>query len=116
MSKLDEPEPQFARYPHRQLPPPVKGGFIKVCLPGETPWAECLEVHDDGSWIGRIDNKAKMAREFFGIGEFRFADHDNFCHNQVVKFSRSSDDEFDFWAPVSIQENNTDVYTSEEKP
>jgi hypothetical protein len=30
--------------------------FVKVYLPGESPWAECVTVHDDGTWDGRIDN------------------------------------------------------------
>lgn len=35
---------------------PTIGNAVKVCLPGETPWAECVAVNADGSWLGRIDN------------------------------------------------------------
>lgn len=35
---------------------PKIGETVKVWLPGETPWAECVAVNPDGSWLGRIDN------------------------------------------------------------
>mgnify|MGYP001615679143 CR=1 FL=1 len=35
---------------------PRIGEFVKVCLPGEAPWAECVVVYEDGTWQGRIDN------------------------------------------------------------
>ena len=35
---------------------PEVGDLVKVYLPGKSPWAECVAVHDDGSWDGRIDN------------------------------------------------------------
>lgn len=35
---------------------PKIGEFVKVSLPGEAPWVECLAVNEDGTWIGRIDN------------------------------------------------------------
>ncbi len=33
------------------------GEHIKVDLPGESPWAEVMAIHADGSWDGRIDNE-----------------------------------------------------------
>ena len=35
---------------------PSVGETVKVWLPGESPWAECVAVLGDGSWIGRLDN------------------------------------------------------------
>jgi hypothetical protein len=56
---------------------PVKiGDSVKVSLPGESPWAECIAVNPDGTWIGRIDNylvaqapedqRREIAQEMFG--------------------------------------------------
>lgn len=54
---------------------PEVGEYIKVWLPGETPWAECVSLNPDGSWQGRIANhlfaqrsefeRTKIAREWF---------------------------------------------------
>lgn len=46
---------------------PAIGQLEKVWLPGETPWVECLAVHHDGSWSGRIDNHL-VATTRHGIG------------------------------------------------
>jgi hypothetical protein len=32
------------------------GELVKVSLPGESPWAEVIEIYPDGTWLGRIDN------------------------------------------------------------
>lgn len=47
------------------LPNPEVGKMVKVWLPGETPWAECIAVHPDGTWEGRIANRlfAEMSDE-----------------------------------------------------
>jgi len=37
--------------------PPDVGASVKVFLPGESPWAECVTILPDGRWIGRIENK-----------------------------------------------------------
>ena len=42
---------------------PAVGDFVKVHLPGETPWAECVAVHADGTWDGRIDNHLVCTEE-----------------------------------------------------
>lgn len=36
---------------------PAVREMVKVHLPGESPWAECVLVHGDGTWEGRIDNR-----------------------------------------------------------
>ncbi len=33
------------------------GDHMKINLPGESPWAEVMVIHSDGSWDGRIDNE-----------------------------------------------------------
>jgi len=35
---------------------PSVGEIARVWLIGETPWAECVALLKDGSWIGVIDN------------------------------------------------------------
>lgn len=35
---------------------PAIGDIVKVTLPGESPWAECVGYSDEGGWMGRIDN------------------------------------------------------------
>lgn len=58
---------------------PVVGAFIKVWLPGETPFAECLAVYDDGTWQGRIDNHLVAQRsdaDRAKIGQRLFPDSD----------------------------------------
>jgi len=32
------------------------GDMIKVCLPGESPFAEVVSLLPNGLWIGRVDN------------------------------------------------------------
>ncbi len=39
------------------LPKPVIGAILKVHLPGESPWAECVAIHADGAWEGTILNR-----------------------------------------------------------
>ena len=41
------------------------GESVKVWLPGETPWAECVATYPDGTWEGRIANRlfAEMSDE-----------------------------------------------------
>ncbi len=64
------------------------GDLIKVYLPGESPWAECVSIHADGTWSGRIDNNL-------------VSNHHSFKIHQVVKFRRQ-DIEGDryVWSPV----------------
>ncbi len=36
---------------------PSPGDLVKVYLPGEAPWAECLAAHrEKGFWVGCLDN------------------------------------------------------------
>ena len=72
------------------------GEYYKVCLPGETPWAECLAVHPDGSWEGRIDNelvgsmseadRALVSAEMFPGQSTPLPSLHHFKQNDVVRF------------------------------
>lgn len=59
------------------LPVPEVGQYLKVFLPGESPWAECVAVHSDGTWEGRIDN-----RLVGGLHDFQ--------QGQMVRFKEES--------------------------
>jgi hypothetical protein len=89
------------------------GELYKVYLPGETPWAECLALHEDGTWEGRIDNKligsmteaerAAVAADMFpGSIGFLPSLH-NFKENDVVRFAwKHLADGYWAWQPVEI--------------
>jgi hypothetical protein len=42
------------------------GDIEKVLLPGESPWAEVIEIYPDGSWLGRIINLLLGGQDGFG--------------------------------------------------
>lgn len=48
---------------------PKLGECVKVCLPGETPWAEVIAVNER-TFIGKIVNK--LYREFSEIEKAKF--------------------------------------------
>ena len=48
---------------------PKRGDMVKVCLPGETPYAICVEERE-GSWMGCILNK--LFREYSEIEKAKF--------------------------------------------
>ena len=80
---------------------PKVGTEIKVHLPGERPWAECVAVHSDGTWEGKILNElfAEMSedkRQQVWAGEPLPRLHD-FHRGDVVRFTRRSDD---IWVPA----------------
>lgn len=98
---------------------PDIGEMVKVSLPGESPWAECVTMYPDGTWEGRIANRlfAEMSDEerVNVIGEMwdipivpgpgpRLVNGaslprlHNFKQNQVVRFKRSA--EFPIWEPA----------------
>lgn len=79
---------------------PAIGDTIKVHLPGESPWAECLAVHDDGSWDGKIINKliheyseherAQFTKRWFGTAQPLPKAHD-FKQGQIIRFCPDED-------------------------
>jgi hypothetical protein len=73
------------------------GGWYKVTLPGETPWAECLAVLPDGSWAGRIDNelvgsaseerRMELAKHFFPAATEPLKKLHDYKLNDIVRFA-----------------------------
>lgn len=61
------------------------GDIIKVHLPGESPWAQCVAIHDDGTFNGRIDNNPVA----LDLHSYKFGD--------VVRFKESGP----FWEPIT---------------
>jgi len=83
---------------------PIAGEFVKVLLPGESPWVEVIENLDENSFRGRIDNKIAgdyTPKEFSSIinhlmdTDYQFDGKDrrlhNFKYNQEIIFQRKSD-------------------------
>lgn len=88
----------------------IVGEYYKVNLPGETPWAECLAVHEDETWGGRIANRlfAEMAgSERDAIwpappGEEALPSLHNYQQDMVVRFLRIERSGFMIWVPVDL--------------
>lgn len=88
---------------------PEIGEMIKVFLPGESPWAECVAVEPDGTWHGRIDNfliaqsdelRQAIVDRDWGGGEPLKKLH-GFKQNDVVRFKLEAiDDRLSIWTPA----------------
>lgn len=84
------------------------GDSIKVHLPGESPWAEVVTLHEDGTWDGRICNRlipemddlehARLLKETWGKGR-RLPRLHPFKQNDVVRFRREVTPDYDIWVP-----------------
>lgn len=89
---------------------PKVGEDVKVWLPGEWPWAECVSQESDGTWHGRILNKTfaesaamrqSFSAEVFGINEPLPQLHD-FKLGDIVHFVPrivNDDPQTVHWAP-----------------
>ena len=89
------------------------GEAYKVHLPGESPWAECVTIHDDGSWDGKICNRlfhemseAEQATwlgdQWKALGEKRLPKLHDYRQGQVVTFV--PDEEMPHvWVPAKRQ-------------
>ena len=84
---------------------PKIGDFVKVWLPGESPWAECVAVDGD-TWHGRIDNllfaqdaelRKKFTQEHFGRGDPLPSLHD-YKQDQIIRFGLKEG----VWQPVEM--------------
>lgn len=82
------------------------GQVIKVSLPGESPWAECVAIHDDGTWNGRIVNQlfhemSEIAQARFTKGAFstvaKLPQLHSFKQGEVVRFEESDGR----WTPLT---------------
>ncbi len=85
---------------------PKVGEVVKVHLPGESPWAECVAVHDN-YWAGRIDNKlfaeySEIERAAFLKGSWKnvkpLPELHNHKQHDLINFAWSS--EYSIWEPV----------------
>jgi hypothetical protein len=89
--------------PRGELGNPVIGEAIKVHLPGESPWADCVAINDDGTWTGRICNR--LFNEFTAEERKAFSpDIGDRAHkyrqNDVVLFRREISDSYEIWVPA----------------
>jgi hypothetical protein len=89
-----------------QLPEPQIGALLKVWLPGESPWAECVAINPDGTWEGTIDNElfaempeAKRQQVWPGGTLPRLH---NFRRGQTVKFKRETSADCELWVPAEV--------------
>jgi hypothetical protein len=91
--------------------PPVPGSFAKVWLPGETPWAECVKVNEDGTWLGRIANHlfaemtdaqrdAVLAPTFGSSGGAQLPRLHSYKQDHLVLWKPQDDGEFTLWVPA----------------
>lgn len=68
--------------------PAAIGKTIKVVLWGESPWAICIRLYENGEWDGVIDNHL-VSTSVHGL---KF--------NDVVRFKKEKIDEFEIWVPA----------------
>lgn len=85
------------------------GDDVKVHLPGESPWAEVVAIHEDGTFDGRIENRlfAQMSeheqaqflkREFSTVAPLpKLHDHKQ---DDVIRFRRELTPDYEIWVPV----------------
>lgn len=88
----------------------ILGKSYKVHLPGESPWAECLAIHDDGTWEGRIDNelvgskteveRRHLASELFGENSTPIPSLHDFRFGDIVRFKIEKATGYEIWVPA----------------
>jgi hypothetical protein len=71
-------------------PAPQIGESVKVHLPSESPWADCVATNADGSWIGEIHNDLVNTRNH-GL---KFGDR--------VRFIRDPDPTLPIWVAAFL--------------
>ena len=96
--------------PRGELPNPKVGETVKVYLRGESPWAECVALHDDGSWEGRIVNRLvaerseqerRDAARHAGFGGDRpMPSLHNYRQGQTIRFKRLAAVYYEIWVPA----------------
>ena len=94
--------------PPGYLPAMMIGSYAKVFLPGESPWAECVAIYEDGTWDGRIDNRlfaelseheqARFMKRIFRSVAPLPRLHD-YHQNQIVRFKRELTPDYEIWVP-----------------
>lgn len=92
----------------------MEGDFVKVGLPGETPWGELAKVFPDGSALIRIDNKTdgdlsdtQREARLAGMwgGEIPEAMPKRLHRHKYNDLLLCREDLRGFWAPVEVEEN-----------
>jgi hypothetical protein len=94
--------------PPGELRNPVVGEFFKVSLPGESPWALCVDINDDGSWNGEIASELvcsalgpeRRQEASLRLGVRLKAQH-FYKFGDIVRFVRMVDPEFEIWVPAA---------------
>lgn len=96
--------------PRGELPNPLPGHAIKVHLPGESPWAVCVALHEDGTWEGRIENhlvgqmsereRLSAARQVWPDIERPLPSLHDYKQDQVIRFKRYADLHYEIWVPA----------------
>jgi hypothetical protein len=91
------------------------GDSVKVWLPGETPWAEVVALHDDETWDGRILNRlvpemddlehARLMKGVWGTGR-RLARLHSHKQGDVVRFRREVTPDYEIWVPADCVERD----------
>lgn len=83
---------------------PTLGAAHKVFLPGESPWARCVAIHDDGTWDGTIENTlfAEMPeteRQKVWSGDPLPRLHD-YHRGNTIRFRRKRTADYEIWIPA----------------
>jgi hypothetical protein len=104
-----------------ELGEPTVGEHIKVLLPGETPWAECVAVYPDGTWDGRIDNRlfyemSEHERAQFMKREFGSVSPVPRLHqyklDDVIRFKREQTECCECWIPAEARRRRANAHRS----
>ena len=104
-----------------ELKEPNIGEHIKVLLPGETPWAECVAVYPDGTWDGRIDNRlfgemSDRERAQFMRSEFGHVSPVPRLHqyklDDVIRFKRDQTECCEAWIPAKARRPRPNAHRS----
>ena len=70
---------------------PEAGQFIKVFLPGESPWATVVSAHEDGRVAARIDNDLVGGLHGYVYGDvvtFEAKDYGDFACWELAPLAR----------------------------
>lgn len=99
--------------------PPQPGECAKVFLPGESPWAECVKVNEDGTWLGRIANKLfhewnedeqrQFLGEHFDNSKRLLPKLHAFTQDELVLFKIEHGDGYSIWVPSDASSNRPEA-------
>lgn len=90
---------------------PKVGESVKVHLPSESPWADCVAVYEDGTWDGKIANDLIESAPYSQRMEFlqshgwtgrslpTFGAH-AYKYGDVVRFRLLEEHGYSIWVPA----------------